>query len=318
MKKQNNQRLQTILLAAIAAIFLLGTSASTFAQGIGAKYGARDPRTCADKTSPKSGAPSAAKATEYVICSAESVNVYLYLVEDVKVQVSKGRPYNIREDINVPNIDVKVPVYPIRGSFKKYQCDPIRNDRSNLNRNCNIYTAPNATGLCYKDTFGDWHCGMTDARTGDFTDRDVPPPGGATTATKNTKTTDKNQPNNDAKQAENKTETDANKDENGFPKPDFSALEKWYDIVRYEYQPLEQKLYVYVKVKSDVRETEFFMEFKDKDGILLQDRTQSQFGNMPGRGFAEVGDTVKVYLVTPREKILKQAVSAKVFIRDHF
>ena len=241
MKKQNNQLRQTILLAAIAAIFLLGASHSAFTQGIGAPYAARDPRTCADKTLPKTGAPSAAKATEYVICSAEAVNVYLYLVEDVKVQVSKGRPYNIREDINVPNIDIKVLVYPIRGSYKRYSCDPTRPDRTNYKRNCTIYTAPNATGLCYKDTFGDWHCGMTDARTGDYTDRDVPPPGGAIDQPKDEKTViNKNQQNKDTQQAENKTAE--NKDENGFPKPDFSALEKWYDIVRYEYQPLEQKL----------------------------------------------------------------------------
>ena len=68
MKNQNNQPLHTILLATIATIFLLGAFASTFAQnGIGAKYGSRDPQTCADKTLPKTGAPSAAQAAKLAV-----------------------------------------------------------------------------------------------------------------------------------------------------------------------------------------------------------------------------------------------------------
>ena len=321
MKRQNKQCRQYFLLATIAIIFLLGAFNLSFAQkGVGAKYGSRDPRTCADKTLPKTGAPSAAQAAQYVICGHEHVVDVLYLDEDVKAQVGAGRPYNMKEDYNVSGINVRLPVYPIRGSLKQYSCSPIRPDRSNLNRNCTIYTAPNATGLCYKDTFGDWHCSLNDARTGDFTDRDVPPPGaGATDTPKDEKTsTNKNQQNNNAKQPENKNEAvDTNTDENGFPKPDFSALEKWFEVVRYEYEPLEQKLFVYLKPKVETRETQFFIEFKDKDGILLQSRQSGEFLHIPGKYDAQVGDTVKAETAIPRGQILKQAVSAKVFIRDH-
>jgi hypothetical protein len=309
MKNQNNQRRQFILLTTITTLFLLGAFSSTFAQsGIGAKYGARDPKTCADKTLPKTGAPSAAQAGQYVICGHEHVVDVLYLDEDVTVQVGKGRSYNMKEDYNVPNIDVKVPVYPIRGSLKQYSCDPIRTDRSNLNRNCRIYTAPNATGLCYKDTFGDWNCGMNDGKTGDFTARDVAPPSGGAT-------TDKNKPNNDAPQTENKKEVTTNKDENGFPKVDFSAMEKWFEVIRYEYVPEEQKLYLYIKPKVDERQTQFLIEFRDKDGILLQSREQGEFVGIPSKYNVQTGDTVKVYTTTPREELLKQAVSAKIVRR---
>ena len=164
MKKQINQRWQSVLPAAIATIFLLGAFGSIFAQpGSGAKYGARDPRTCVDKTAPKTGALSSAQAAQYVVCSSEYVINDLYLVENVTVQIGKGRPYNIREDINFPDIDTKFPVYPIRGSLTKYDCGVIYLDRSNLNRNCSVYNHPNAKGACYKDSFGDWKCGMTDA-----------------------------------------------------------------------------------------------------------------------------------------------------------
>ena len=105
------------------------------------------------------------------------------------------------------------------------------------------------------------------------------------------------------------------RDANGFPKPDLSALEKWYDIVKYEYAPDEGKLYIYVKPKTENRETEFFMEFKDKDGILIWTRDRTHFVLMPGELDAKVGDTVKVYVYIPNENLLKQAVSAKAFRR---
>lgn len=322
MKKHNNQRLPTILLATIATIFIFCAFGSTFAQnGIGEKYGSRDPKTCADKTLPKTGAPSSAQAAQYVVCGHERVLTVLYLDEDVKVQVGKGRPYNMKEDYNVPNIDVRVPVYPIRGSLRQYSCDPLRTDRSNLNRNCSIYTAPNATGLCYKDTFGDWHCGMNDARTGDFTDRNVPPPGaGATAATKDEKTApqNKNQPNKNAPPTDNKNEAADDKDENGFPKVDFTALDKWYDIVKYEYDSTGSYMYLYVKPKADeARETQFFIEFTDKNGIVY-DRTWTQFLHMPGRYDAQPGDTVKAQISLPPQSFMKDVVSAKAMVRPHY
>ena len=103
-----------------------------------------------------------------------------------------------------------------------------------------------------------------------MTDRNVPPPGGATATPEEEKTaTNKNQPNNDTKQAENKPESKADKDENGFPTPNFSALGKWYDIVRYEYDSTGRYISLYVKPKADGdRETEFYMEYTDKDGIV--------------------------------------------------
>ena len=239
---------------AIAILFVLGIFDSMFAQGIGTKYAARDPRTCADKTSPKIGAPSPAQAAQYVVCSSEHVINDLYLVENVSVQIGKGRPYNIREDINFPDIDTKFPVYPIHGSLTKYDCGVIYLDRSNLNRNCSVYDQSNAKGACYKDNFGDWRCAMTDA-SGRLIAENQPPPGREVvkTAPKDKSTAQNNQPN---------TETQAeNKDEPDYPKPDFSAMEKWFEIIRYEYVPLEKTMYVYLKPKVDYRNrpTEFQM-----------------------------------------------------------
>ncbi|MGI9035303.1 MAG: hypothetical protein ACR2GD_04605 [Pyrinomonadaceae bacterium] len=82
MKNQTNKRRQTILLATFTIIFICGAFGSTFAQGVGAKYGARDPRTCADTKAPTSGAMTDALATKYVICSTEGAQSdLLYLLE---------------------------------------------------------------------------------------------------------------------------------------------------------------------------------------------------------------------------------------------
>ena len=139
----------------------------------GNKYGTRDARTCDDKKAPARGAISAALATKYFICEAEGVKgSELYLVENVKTEVGGSRPFNPRDDVNYYNIDVRFPVYPIRGSFTMYQCVPVENDPkfptyNNVGENCSRYENRNAKGSCYKTTFGDWRCTMADFNIAD-------------------------------------------------------------------------------------------------------------------------------------------------------
>jgi hypothetical protein len=234
------------------------------------------------------------------------------LVDDVSVQVGKGRPYNIREDINFPDIDTHFLVYPIRGSLKKYSCDKIYLDRTNLNRNCSVYTEPNAKGACYKNSFGDWKCGMTDAAS-KLTSEYMPPPGSGNAAPSTKPTAQNNGQIKNAAPPKTAVGT-GNRDADGYAKPDFSAMEQWYEIVRYEYAPLEHNLYVYIKPKVDYtnRPTEFRMEFRDRDGVLLQDITVSPIHQMPGTREGAVGETLKVYIRTPPEKLLGQVATAKL------
>ena len=132
-------------------------------KGVGKPYGARDPRTCSDAKAPTSGAITDALALKYLNCQMEKVSGgHLYLVENVKVEVGGGVPYT-------PNlgafeaIDVRVPLYPIRGSLLRYQCkDPVTEHVGPPDTNCNTYNEPKATGYCYKTTFGDWRCYMSD------------------------------------------------------------------------------------------------------------------------------------------------------------
>ena len=131
---------------------------------IGAQYGVREPATCKSRTAP----PSAATARQYVLCGMEgfdgvhSVN----LLTDVTVQVASPRAFIYNQDSGDKQIDVKAPVYDIRGSFKQYQCTKPRTDGGAYlaTHNCILYDQPVAAGSCYRDTFGDWHCSLTGNR----------------------------------------------------------------------------------------------------------------------------------------------------------
>jgi len=229
MKTQTNQRLQSLLLASIATIIVLGAFNSTFAQkGIGVKYGSRAPRTCENTKTPARGAISAAQATKYVICAQEGVQSdQLYLVENVKVTVGGSRAYNSFSDSYATSIDTTAPVYPIRGSFDKYQWDKVSDIMENAGKNCNLYHYPKAEGKCFKTTFGDWYCSMQDTSNPN-PETALPPPGGATDVPDQNKPVAAKKGANQT--AEKKADADENKDENGFPKPDFSAVEKYYEI----------------------------------------------------------------------------------------
>jgi hypothetical protein len=135
---------------------------------IGAKYGTREPRSCADRTAPAHGAPSATQATQYLICELEQGDGKdpLSLVTNVKVQVaSVSHPPNLMtQELTTGNIAPGEPIWDIRGSFTTYRCFALSsliasNDFARTH-NCWVSDQPVATGYCWKNTFGEWRCGM--------------------------------------------------------------------------------------------------------------------------------------------------------------
>jgi hypothetical protein len=132
--------------------------------GVGAQYGAREPATC----SSRKAAPTAATARQYLLCDMEGLDGFanLLLLTDVTVQLAAPRAFIYTQDSGRSQIDVRAPVYDIRGSFKQYQCSkPILGGGAyTATHNCNMYDQPQAAGTCYRDTFGDWHCLMTGNR----------------------------------------------------------------------------------------------------------------------------------------------------------
>lgn len=149
----------------------------------GAGYSSAGPRSCPTRNVPARGALSAAQAAAYVICGRErELAGVLHLVGNITVSgIAPGRRYNPREDNNVPNIDVKRPVYQIRGRLEVYYCNRTNNPYPmgpNYARgtNCNVIDHPNATGLCYQDSFGAWDCKLWDINARWDARVNVPPP----------------------------------------------------------------------------------------------------------------------------------------------
>jgi hypothetical protein len=144
--------------------------------GVGKPYGSRDPRPCGDLTG---GAPTKAQALNSFICHAEyEGQMKLRLIENASIQLGNPRKYNMKEDYNVPNIDVTKMVYPIRGSFTQYSCVAYSDYMQNKGKNCMVAEHPNATGLCYKDSWANWLCSMGDVSF-KITSNNAAPPVGA-------------------------------------------------------------------------------------------------------------------------------------------
>ena len=190
MKKQTNPnwRKQLVFVAIATMVFMFAANSIALAQGKVQpaettkpnKFGTRDPRTCANTKAPARGVITAALAIQYFICQKEKVSgSYLDLVENVKIEIGGGRPYS-RTDQGFSDVNVKVPLYPIRGSFKQYTCE-VEDPNYNVSKpgqNCTTWEKRKATGYCYKTTFGDWRCDMTDIHVADddFHSRVAPPP----------------------------------------------------------------------------------------------------------------------------------------------
>ena len=154
-------------------------------------YGtARTPKTCPSRSEPKRGAPSVAQAKMYFTCESETqsgevgtgtTNSYIRLTENLTMQVaSRSRPAN-GTDLKYNDsysgslgMDTSKPVYDIRGSYDGYVCyDTTRGRTDRVGANCNV-TRYNSAGICFQNTFGDWHCMMkgTSKKIGD----ELPPP----------------------------------------------------------------------------------------------------------------------------------------------
>ena len=169
---------------AILTLLLTAGGTAAFAQsGIGAKFGARDPRICKSQKEPARGAPTADQLKEYFICESEKTAgdsgsaQLLYLVSNVTLEVAKGRPFNMLTD-SWTDIDPSQTVYPVRGGFTGWQCSRLGSINGNPGKNCTKTEQPHASGMCFKTTFSDWHCKMLDINNDGGSMERFPPPAG--------------------------------------------------------------------------------------------------------------------------------------------
>lgn len=97
-----------------------------------------------------------------------------------------------------------------------------------------------------------------------------------------------------------------------YPKPDFSAMEQWYEIVKYEYDfftdPLLPRLYFVVKPKVENPPRTFKMKFADADEVAISN--YQVFGiRLP----ITVGEPQRIYGMAPKEKDMPKVKSIVVY-----
>jgi hypothetical protein len=127
-------------------------------------YGAREPATCtaADQAE---GKPTAAQVAQYIKCTLEGIaDGALFLIEDIQVrEIGDAGQFDASF---FPDVDIRQPVYPIRGSLLRYNCDRegrnVAWGRADPGANCVTFLEANASGHCYKTTAGVWSCSMSD------------------------------------------------------------------------------------------------------------------------------------------------------------
>ena len=144
--------------AALAVAALIAALAAPPAEaGPGAEFGTRDPMTCPDRSQPLDGEKMTPDlAARYLACDIDdNPPNYLYLAENIQVQVGRAREFRIAADSFIPDIDDTAPVWPIRGSYDRWQCSPADTYGPN---NCNLYRIEKAEGTCYRTLFDEWNC----------------------------------------------------------------------------------------------------------------------------------------------------------------
>jgi hypothetical protein len=281
MKNQNNQRRQYCLLTIITTLFLLVAFSSAFAQKKGA-------------------------ITE----------------QEVKAYFTDWWTHDCEksDDCRV-TFDSAVRIAPaVRHTFQipptTYLTYPVKVDFTTHKNGGTFHLQHITRGVYYfyRNSFGDWEMGKEDERIAE--EKDEHQEGGTTKAP-----TADNPTKNTAQKTETKQTVTDGKDENGFPKPDFSAMEKWFEIVRYEYPaPPERNMTIFIKPKVDIekRMINFKMEFLDKDGLVVGTDAawiccSTQLGS------TETGKVTKVTVQAPSEREMEKVVSATVIrIKDNY
>ena len=161
-------------LLALTLFSPLGCNSSAGGQGSGSgaalsgpltilpDYQARAPRTCATVTSP----PNLSQATVMVQCTMDATSAFgVGLVQDVKLEMGKARPFLYSSDAGLSGIDLTATVIPLRGSYTGYLCNKISN-MAPAGKSCMKSPVPMAVGWCWKTSFGDYKCKLQGAPGG--------------------------------------------------------------------------------------------------------------------------------------------------------
>ena len=142
-----------------------GSRGAPQASSVAGPYGAREPVRCGGEDQAQ-GKPTAAQVAQYIKCTLEGIaDGGLFLVENIQVR-EVGDAETIDDPSFYPDIDIRKPMYPIRGSLLRYNCERegrvVEWGKADKGANCLTSLETNAAGQCYMTTAGVWNCSMSD------------------------------------------------------------------------------------------------------------------------------------------------------------
>ncbi|GEM_PF-2444525 len=96
-----------------------------------------------------------------------------------------------------------------------------------------------------------------------------------------------------------------------YPKPDFSGIEEWYEVVKYEYDFVQTPPKIYLVVKKKVYKAPLNMEMTwfDEDGVVIN---KTRFPNLLQQEHTEVGEPIRLYGYAPYERLMPKVKSVVV------
>jgi hypothetical protein len=145
------------------------------ASGVGAHFGARDPRTCPTVST---GKLTQVEAEQLFICNSEHLSAAgdtLALVSDVTFNLGAALRFTPAYKALDPDINANWLVYPIFGSFRAFSCTALGAGAPGAN--CTLSVHAKAVGMCYMTEHSGWHCAMADPAPA--VQPSQPPPAGA-------------------------------------------------------------------------------------------------------------------------------------------
>jgi hypothetical protein len=97
-----------------------------------------------------------------------------------------------------------------------------------------------------------------------------------------------------------------------YPKPDFTAMEEFFEIVKYTYD-FQSSPYMFIVVKKKVEDAPMSLswgiKWLDEDGVVIIDSTILDFAN---HSHYDVGEPIRVSARAPTER--KMAVAKSIIV----
>ena len=281
MNKQTNTRWQSFLLATIATVIMLGASFTAFAHNsFNAKHLKQTRRAAPTKeivekvlksSWDKSGDNYPNVKATLTLNEVKFGKAYVATVQEVQVE---GFPKGAIVTPAIVDFTVR--------NYYNTETQAVRRVRE---------------ARVYKDKFDEWAV-MTGSVRGEDTTTKEPPENAKTV---NASAKDKPAVKNENQTTDKPADKAGEMDENGFPKPDFSEMEKYFEIVRTDYDFSLGRFNMLIKMTKKTNVLEWYMTFYDADGIKVMDRSFNANIGVP-----PLGEPTKIYGYTPSEKEMKQ------------